>query len=200
MSNDECPFCSLQAARIFHAAQYVLGVWDKFPVNPGHALIVPKRHIESWFETTTEEQIEILDAIKIAKDCIEKDERPDGYNIGINIGEAGGQTVPHLHIHLIPRYMGDVSQPQGGVRHIIPAKADYLSKQEVEADSPTIGEIKDDYGGPSQHAINNAPYKQQLITGEDDAILSHIRAHLTSANSVLQNYHHYCHYLDSLIY
>jgi len=94
-------------------------------VSPGHTLIVPNRHVATWFEATPEEQQALLEAIAEARRRIEKNHAPDGYNIGINSGEAAGQTVRHLHVHVIPRYAGDVTDPRGGVRWVIPDKAAY---------------------------------------------------------------------------
>jgi diadenosine tetraphosphate (Ap4A) HIT family hydrolase len=78
----------------------VLGLWDAFPVSDGHALLVTKRHVATWFEATREEQAELLSALAIAREAVLTRHRPDGFNIGVNIGEAAGQTVPHLHVHL----------------------------------------------------------------------------------------------------
>ena len=127
MSTPDCPFCAPAAERIFHAGPLTLGLWDGFPVNPGHALLVTKRHVASWFDATAEEQAELTAAIEIARRAIEAEQHPDSYNVGINIGQAAGQTVPHLHVHVIPRYEGDVADPRGGVRWVVPAKADYWS-------------------------------------------------------------------------
>lgn len=102
---------------------------DGFPISPGHTLIIPKRHIGSFFELTADEQAELMALLGSAKIVLDKDHSPNGYNIGINDGPAAGQTVPHLHIHLIPRYKGDRADPRGGVRWIIPEKADYWSQR-----------------------------------------------------------------------
>ena len=103
----------------------VFALWDAFPVNPGHALVIPNRHIASWFEATAEEQAEMLGAIAIVRGEIETRHSPDGYNIGVNEGFAAGQTVGHLHLHVIPRYEGDVPDPRGGIRCVIPDRAPY---------------------------------------------------------------------------
>jgi len=124
-----CPFCSpIEQQRIFTSNEYALAVWDGFPVAQGHALIIPRRHLASFFETSTQERQAILELLDMAKLEIERRHRPDAYNIGINDGPAAGQTVNHLHIHLIPRYPGDVPDPRGGVRWVIPDKADYWSQ------------------------------------------------------------------------
>jgi len=103
----------------------VLGLWDSYPVNPGHALLVPRRHVADWFEASPEEQQALLSGVAIARSAILESHRPDGFNVGINIGDAAGQTVFHLHVHVIPRHEGDVADPRGGVRGVIPGKANY---------------------------------------------------------------------------
>ena len=122
----ESPFLNPDPERVFYKSELAIGLWDAFPVSPGHALIVPRRVVPTWFEATREEQIALLDGIEAAKRAVEAKYQPDGYNIGINAGAAAGQTVFHLHVHVIPRYRGDVEDPRGGVRHVIPSKANYL--------------------------------------------------------------------------
>jgi superfamily II DNA or RNA helicase/diadenosine tetraphosphate (Ap4A) HIT family hydrolase/HKD family nuclease len=121
-----CPFCNPEAGRIFFAGERVLGLWDAFPVSEGHALLVPKRHVATWFDASEEEKAELTAGIDVARQAIERRVKPDGYNIGINVGRAAGQTVFHLHVHVIPRVAGDVPDPRGGVRHVVPAKGNYL--------------------------------------------------------------------------
>ena len=120
-----CPFCTLPTERIIDSNEFGVTIRDGFPVSPGHILVIPKRHVGSWFETSKEEQIGLMELLTKAQKVLEKEFSPDGYNIGINDGPAAGQTVPHLHIHLIPRYKGDQEDPRGGVRWIIPEKAKY---------------------------------------------------------------------------
>ncbi|MGY6553429.1 MAG: HIT family protein [Wenzhouxiangella sp.] len=122
---EPCPFCHPEPGRIFLETELVIGLWDKYPVSPGHALLVPRRHVAGWFEATPAEQLALLAALPLAKEAIEQAHKPQGYNIGINIGEAAGQTVFHLHMHLIPRYQGDQDDPRGGVRKLFPDKAKY---------------------------------------------------------------------------
>ena len=100
---------------------------DGFPISPGHTLIVPKRHVASFIDLTPEERADLLALLDAAKADLDRELSPQGYNIGINDGAAAGQTVPHLHIHLIPRFAGDRVDPRGGIRWIIPEKADYWS-------------------------------------------------------------------------
>ncbi len=120
-----CPFCSLPQDRIIFENDSTVTIRDGYPVSNGHTLIIPKRHVESLFDCNPEEKVAISQALEDAKVALDREFSPDGYNIGINEGEAGGQTVPHLHIHLIPRYRGDVSDPRGGIRWISPEKARY---------------------------------------------------------------------------
>ena len=120
-----CPFCTLPVERVIDSNDLALVIRDGYPVSPGHTLVIPKRHISSWFEITPEEQSDMLDLLGRAKAVLEEEFKPDGYNIGINDGATAGQTVPHLHMHLIPRYEGDLEDPRGGVRWIIPGKAKY---------------------------------------------------------------------------
>ncbi len=123
----DCPFCDLAASRVFLRTPDVIGLWDGYPVSLGHSLLVPVRHVANWFDATARERAALVDAIDEAKLRIDASHHPDGYNIGINCGAAAGQTVFHLHIHLIPRYDHDVPDPRGGVRHVIPKKANYLT-------------------------------------------------------------------------
>jgi diadenosine tetraphosphate (Ap4A) HIT family hydrolase len=140
MSNSTCPFCDPPPERMFHRGERVLGLWDGFPVAPGHALLVPVRHAPTWFDATAEELREIAASVEIARDAILARiatpgadwgpdppplRPPDGFNVGANVGAAGGQSVFHLHVHVIPRWEGDVANPRGGVRGVIPMRRDY---------------------------------------------------------------------------
>jgi diadenosine tetraphosphate (Ap4A) HIT family hydrolase len=125
-----CPFCQKAPASQFYEGKLVRGLWDACPASPGHALLVPKRHVSSWFDATAEEQAELLAALAIARQAVEATHRPDGYNIGMNVGAAAGQTVFHLHVHLIPRYAGDSPDPRGGVRHAVQGKGSYQAPQD----------------------------------------------------------------------
>lgn len=120
-----CPFCTLPVERIIDSNYFGVIIRDGFPISPGHKLVIPKRHVGSWFELNQEEQKGLMELLTKAQKILEKEFSPDGYNIGINDGPAAGQTVPHLHMHLIPRYKGDQEDPRGGVRWIIPKKAKY---------------------------------------------------------------------------
>jgi diadenosine tetraphosphate (Ap4A) HIT family hydrolase len=121
----DCFFCQLDERQIIFQDDLVMTIRDDFPVSQGHTLIIPKRHIVSFFEATEAEQMALLRALQAAQKDLNQQYAPDGYNIGINDGVAAGQTVMHLHIHLIPRYQGDCSNPRGGIRWIFPEKAVY---------------------------------------------------------------------------
>lgn len=124
-----CPFCALPQNRIVHATELVLAIRDAYPVTPGHTLVVPRRHIASYFEASPTEAAALWEAVAAVKAELDRTLRPapDGYNVGFNVGETAGQTVAHAHIHVIPRYRGDVPNPRGGVRWVIPSKADYVA-------------------------------------------------------------------------
>ena len=128
MCKKSCHFCCLPENRIIFETNYSFVIRDGFPVSDGHTLVIPKRHIPSIFDATPEEQTDILVALEKSKKQLDETLNPSGYNIGINDGSSAGQTVMHLHVHLIPRYSGDQEDPRGGVRWIFPEKADYWSK------------------------------------------------------------------------
>ena len=100
-------------------------IYDGYPVSKGHCLIVPHRVYSDYFESTNEEVIGLQKLVLETKKLLDEKFQPDGFNVGINSGESGGQTVPHVHIHLIPRYKGDMENPRGGVRGVIPSKQKY---------------------------------------------------------------------------
>ena len=120
-----CPFCSMDISRVLISNQLAIATADAFPVSEGHTLIIPRRHISSIFEATEEELAHIFKLVALTRELLNDQYQPQGLNIGINDGVPAGQTVMHLHIHLIPRYKGDQSDPRGGVRWIFPDKAKY---------------------------------------------------------------------------
>lgn len=124
-----CPFCTPPVSRIVEANELAVLILDGFPVSTGHSLIIPKRHVGSFFEITDIERAALFKLLDRAQELVSEQHQPDGFNIGINDGAAAGQTVPHLHIHLIPRYDGDLVDPRGGVRWVIPDKADYWTQR-----------------------------------------------------------------------
>jgi diadenosine tetraphosphate (Ap4A) HIT family hydrolase len=128
MNPRECPFCSVAQGSIVTQTALTLTLRDAFPVSPGHTLIVPRRHVASLLDATDEEAGEIWRALRLAAADLTGRDTPDGFNVGVNVGAAAGQTVMHLHVHLIPRYAGDQSDPRGGIRLIFPDLADYWSR------------------------------------------------------------------------
>ena len=132
---ENCFFCKLkdgkfdgsekQPSKFILENELALGRFDDFPVSKGHMLFVTKRHVPTIFDTTAEEKSAIFELIDQAKKMIDEQYQPDAYNVGINCGEDAGQTVMHVHVHLIPRYKGDVENPRGGVRGVIPEKRIY---------------------------------------------------------------------------
>ena len=161
-----CPFCGATIPRLAFESDHFAVIWDGFPVSPGHALVIPRRHIRTWFDATHAEQIALLEGIERAKEEILRVHQPDGFNIGINVDAAGGQTVFHLHIHVIPRYAGDIPDPRGGVRNVIPGKGNYLQS------------------APGTKYLAAVPHEGALIRGEDDPLLPHLLAHLDKATAV----------------
>lgn len=123
MLNNGCPFCDTEIAILKNEHAYAR--YDIYPVNVGHILIVPFRHVSDFFDLTDEERDAIFKLVVESKVLLDKEHTPDGYNIGINVGESAGQTVWHVHVHVIPRYKGDMEDPRGGVRGVIPEKQKY---------------------------------------------------------------------------
>ena len=123
---NSCVFCTPKS-KVINETALAYAVFDTFPVSKGHSLIIPKRHISNYFDLTLEEHIATRLLINRVKEIIDLKYKPDGYNIGVNVGKDAGQTINHVHIHIIPRYRGDVKIPIGGVRNIIPEKGNYLT-------------------------------------------------------------------------
>ena len=122
----DCPFCTNR--RIVIENELAYAAYDSYPASPGHCLIITHRHVAEYFYATAEEKAAIWALVDEMKSVIDEEYSPDGYNVGVNIGKAAGQSVRHLHIHMIPRYKGDVENPQGGVRGVIPHKQKYTRK------------------------------------------------------------------------
>lgn len=113
-----CLFCNYNKDEYICENELAFALFDNFPVNEGHALIIPKRHFDNFFDATQNEIVAIYDLIHKVKEIIDKKYKPTGYNVGVNIGHDGGQTIMHLHVHLIPRYHGDIDNPRGGIRKL----------------------------------------------------------------------------------
>lgn len=125
MKSTLCPFCDSDDAFLENDLSFAR--FDLYPVTQGHLLVVPKRHFADFFDSTKEELGAIQELLWKARRVLDEKFRPDGFNVGINCGIVSGQTIPHVHVHLIPRYKGDVDDPTGGVRGVIPAKQKYPS-------------------------------------------------------------------------
>jgi diadenosine tetraphosphate (Ap4A) HIT family hydrolase len=124
-----CVFCErLQSGDVLAEEAEAAAFPDAFPLTPGHTLIVPRRHEPDFLALSGDEHAAIWRLVAPVRDIIDRQHRPQGYNVGVNVGAAAGQTVDHAHLHLIPRYIGDVSDPRGGIRWIIPARAPYWTK------------------------------------------------------------------------
>ena len=121
INNDEkCIFCNIKENDIVMQGFHCIVIYDNFPVSNGHCLIIPKRHIKNAFDLYPWEINEMFDFAKKMKKEIDERYHPDGYNIGFNVNESGGQSIPHVHMHIIPRDKGDVKNPRGGIRGVIP--------------------------------------------------------------------------------
>lgn len=117
-----CPFCD---SEFYLENKTCIARFDIYPVSKGHTLVIPKRHVETWFDMNQQEQLDAMDLVQKVKTYLDSEHVPDGYNIGANCGEVAGQSIPHAHIHIIPRYKNDMPDPKGGVRGVIPEKQKY---------------------------------------------------------------------------
>lgn len=124
---EDCPYCRKMRTGegVVAENELALAIKDEFPLNPGHTLVVPRRHVGDFFQLTEEEQAAIHALVRQMQASLQEQYRPAAFNVGLNNGPAAGQTIPHVHVHLIPRYLGDVPDPRGGVRWIIPERAPY---------------------------------------------------------------------------
>jgi diadenosine tetraphosphate (Ap4A) HIT family hydrolase len=125
MPHEQCPFCSVAASRVYLEAEGALALADAYPITEGHTLVVPKRHVASLFDLNGEEQAAVWRLVARVRQKLMDELHSDGFNIGINDGQATGQTVMHAHVHVVPRSKGDSVDPRGGIRWIMPGKARY---------------------------------------------------------------------------
>ncbi len=123
MSANSCLFCTPTDVVLRSELSYVR--YDSYPVNPGHVLIIPYRHVDEYFSLEPEEKQDMFALLEQAKTFLDARYEPGGYNIGVNVGKTAGQSIMHVHVHLIPRYSGDMENPRGGVRGVIPDKQKY---------------------------------------------------------------------------
>lgn len=121
----DCPFCTAATERIVHTTTNVIALRDGFPLSEGHTLVVPRQHVASLFDLVPAQQQELWDVVRDVRAALLGSGAPDGFNIGVNDGTAAGQTVAHAHVHVIPRYSGDVDDPRGGVRWVLAKRAAY---------------------------------------------------------------------------
>ena len=127
LNPDPCPFCSVTADRMLDQNENAFVVLDAYPVSPGHSLVISRRHISDLFDLRAPEIGDILELVRSTRERIDRTLQPSGYNIGVNVGRDAGQTVMHVHVHVIPRYPGDSEDPTGGVRGVIAGKARYVT-------------------------------------------------------------------------
>lgn len=118
-------FSNISEDKKIYSGEYFFIIYDGYPVSPGHILIISNEEKLDYFSLSKKEKVELSNLIEIAKRIIEEERNPDGYNIGMNCGEAAGQTVMHFHCHVIPRYLGDMENPRGGIRHCVKNKGYY---------------------------------------------------------------------------
>jgi diadenosine tetraphosphate (Ap4A) HIT family hydrolase len=130
MTEHGCPFCArIRENDVTEADELVVAFPDGFPVSLGHMLVVPRRHVLGLRDLTSREQAALMELAQRVETRLDGELQPDGYNLGINDGAAAGQTVDHVHLHVIPRYAGDLPDPRGGIRWLFPDKADYWSSR-----------------------------------------------------------------------
>jgi diadenosine tetraphosphate (Ap4A) HIT family hydrolase len=124
-----CPFCEVEPARLFAACEVAIAIGDAYPITEGHTLVLPRSDVKSVFELSVLEQGALWAFVAEVRRSLVREMSVEAFNIGVNDGPAAGQTVEHAHIHLIPRRKGDVSDPRGGLRHIIPLRARHWEKE-----------------------------------------------------------------------
>jgi diadenosine tetraphosphate (Ap4A) HIT family hydrolase len=123
MHNLDCPFCSIRAFVV--ETEHIVAFHDRFPVAEGHTLVVPRRHVDSVFDLTRAEFDTLWQVVTEVRERLRRELQPNGFTIGVNDGAAAGQTVTHAHVHVIPRCAGDVPDPRGGIRWVLPERACY---------------------------------------------------------------------------
>ncbi len=121
----DCPFCRVDSGRVLHENELAIAIADAFPVSNGHTLVLSRRHVANLFDLTEAELTALFDLLYRVQRALAADLRPDGFNVGVNVGVAAGQTIMHVHVHLIPRFSGDLADPYGGVRNVIPGRGRY---------------------------------------------------------------------------
>jgi diadenosine tetraphosphate (Ap4A) HIT family hydrolase/5-methylcytosine-specific restriction endonuclease McrA len=171
-----CPFCErLATSEVVVSDDLVAAVTDGFPISPGHTLVVSRRHVGDFFALTPEEQAAMWRMVSTVKSTLEEQHHPDAFNVGINIGDAAGQTVGHAHIHVVPRYSGDIADPRGGVRWIIPSKARYWNGKTASDDRGVIG-FAEKMLGLLDEGRFTATYKYAVLLGLMDLCIENTTA------------------------
>ena len=165
---EACPFCAPEAARVIFRDALVTALWDLYPLNPGHALIVPNRHVAGWAEASGHERAALMAAVDRVRAEIAARFRADGFNVGFNDGAAAGQTVFHLHVHVIPRISGDMEDPRGGVRYVVPGRARYWEA------TPSL---------PTSSVLKPPPARALVAGGVDDPLLPLLKWHFSQAKA-----------------
>jgi len=181
---ETCPFCRLsRRVEVICETATCVAFYDGYPVSPGHALIIPKRHVANYFDLTNHEREAMNLMLQYVKKKIDERFHPDGYNIGVNVNEAAGQSVFHVHMHLIPRYKGDVKNPKGGVRGVIPKKQNYVADNELDLFSTINTLVNKDkkYTIEEKRSIHSNAYKKW--DEESDKLLSSLHK---EGNSIVQ--------------
>ena len=180
-----CPFCSPDPLRVFLRLEHVFAVWDSVPASEGHALVVPRRHVATWFEATPEERRALFGAIDAVCETIRAHWPTDGFNIGVDLGSAAGQTVPHLHLHVIPRRHGDVPDAHSGIRQVIPRQGAYPAGLPASPPEPgNEGAIADAARPVERWDGESHADLIALTTGGANPLLPHLERDLAEASSV----------------
>ena len=172
MPLEDSPFLQLPEAAWIASNALAFAIFDGFPVSPGHALVITRRRVASWFDASTAEQsalMALVNEVKVKLDAT-LSPKPDGYNVGFNSGGAAGQTVTHVHIHVIPRYRGDMPDPRGGVRHVIPHKGNYLLDRAAHSSPPARADLRLSIGHPD-HSLWNC-LKPRLAGAREIEVLA----------------------------
>lgn len=195
-----CPFCNLSESDVVWQSDLVVAIRDRYPVTEGHTLVIPRRHMATYFDAKTYEKDELWRAVDAIKLALDEEFAPDGYNVGFNAAPAAGQTVMHLHIHVIPRRNGDVRDPRGGIRGVIPSQQNYLVDHTDGSAKPyatqaasvvTVRESAAGYGlsthatGTGVSSSDGEPGSmQRLVRVDRDPLLPHLLRHMDTASEV----------------
>ena len=178
------PFVEVPEAEWVCANDLCFAIFDSYPVSPGHVLVITRRVVPTFFECTAAEQGALMTLVGEVKALLDErlDPKPDGYNVGFNAGVAAGQTVPHVHVHVIPRYAGDMGDPRGGVRHVIPGKGNYL------AGPPALHVGADWQSAHAARQVTNLPLQAgvrlSLTTGPDRPLWPRLAERLPGASEI----------------